>query len=49
MTVVTSMQTRTVGDQLHDYGLKTATPAAPYMAVPNEAVKLWGPGVPATA
>lgn len=49
MTVVTSMQTRAVGDQLHDYGLKTATPAAQYMAVPNEAVKLWGPGVPATA
>ncbi len=30
-----------VGDRLHNlYGVKTATPAAQYMAVPNEAVKL---------
>ncbi len=29
-------------------GLKMATPAAQYMAVPNEPAKLWGPEVVAT-
>ncbi len=36
------------GDRGQGPGLNTATPAAQYMAVPNEPAKLWAPAAPRT-